>query len=92
MAAATGSVTGVIRDTIGTPVSGMTVQLLNSQQGVVGSASVGPQGKFQLANVGPGDYMLLMTIRGQVERRLPVHPQGQSRDQRSLHAVRRVAA
>jgi outer membrane receptor protein involved in Fe transport len=72
VAMAAGPVTGVIRDASGTAMSGATLQLLNSEQAVLAGATADSQGKFQLAAVNPGDYVLLVTRLGQVERRLPI--------------------
>ncbi|MBI1789657.1 MAG: TonB-dependent receptor [Acidobacteria bacterium] len=69
---AAGPVSGVIRDASGAAVPNVTLQLLNSAQAVIAAARADSQGRFQLARVGPGDYVLLVARRGQVERRLPV--------------------
>lgn len=65
-------VTGVIRDASGQPIAGATLQLLNSEQAVLASATADSQGKFQLGSINPGDFVLLVTRLGQVERRLAV--------------------
>ena len=72
VAMAAGPVAGVIRDASGTAMPGVTLQLLNSEQAVLASAKANSQGRFQLADVNPGDYVLQVTRLGQVERRLPV--------------------
>ena len=69
---AAGPVIGVIRYASGGAAPDVTIQLLNSEQAVIASAKADSQGRFQLAGVNPGDYVLLVARLGQVERRLPL--------------------
>ena len=71
-ALAAGPVSGVIRDVSGAAVTDVTLQLLNSGQAVIASAKADSQGSFQMPEVNPGDYVLLVARLGQVEQRLPV--------------------
>lgn len=55
---AAGPVIGVIRYASGGAAPDVTIQLLNSEQAVIASAKADSQGRFQLAGVNPGDYVL----------------------------------
>ncbi len=63
---------GVVRDSAGTPVAQASVQILDARQNAVARATSGPRGDFQIAAVAPGDYVLLVR-RASLERRLPLH-------------------
>jgi hemoglobin/transferrin/lactoferrin receptor protein len=64
---------GVIQDPSGAPLAGVRLQLLTAGGAVVASAASSAEGRFQWDAVQAGDYVLVVTRHGQVERRLPVH-------------------
>src|SRR5450631_4756407 len=54
--AAPGSVSGVVRDSAGTPQIGAVVQLLRPDLSVVSVVYTTSKGNFTFANVAPGNY------------------------------------
>ena len=57
-------VSGVVTDAQGRPANGARVSLATSMPGVSPGAMVAPDGRFELANVVPGDYALVVTYDG----------------------------
>ena len=66
------AISGVVRDTAGVFVPQASVQILDSHQNAVASATTGAKGDFEIPGVAPGDYVLLIRRSG-LERRLPLH-------------------
>jgi hypothetical protein len=54
--AATGSVSGLVRDTAGVPQIGAVVQLLSPDLTVIATVSTGDDGRFSISSVLPGRY------------------------------------
>jgi len=71
-AEAEGTVSGEVRDENGALVSGASVALLNSQRTTIGNGKTDPQGRFTIADVPPGSYLLVISSQGFAERRLAV--------------------
>jgi hemoglobin/transferrin/lactoferrin receptor protein len=66
------SVAGVITDPSGAPVPGARVQILTPQQAVVRSASSDNAGRFDLRDVPPGSYVVVVTAPGFSEHRVAI--------------------
>ncbi|MBI3208263.1 MAG: TonB-dependent receptor [Candidatus Solibacter usitatus] len=65
-------ITGVIRDASGAVAPGLNLQLVNSERAVLASVTTDARGRFSLIGITAGDYMLVVTRLGSVERRLPL--------------------
>ena len=66
------SVSGLLTDSAGAPVSGASVSLVSPQGSVRGSARSTSQGEFRIANVAVGTYLLLVESPGFASRRMAV--------------------
>lgn len=71
---ATGSVTGVVRDSSGGVVPGATVSLVNQGTNVSRRRMTNPAGAYSFVNVLPGNYALTVEKTGFKQVALPVFP------------------
>jgi Carboxypeptidase regulatory-like domain len=58
------NVSGVVLDSSGAAVGDALVSLLSAQQVTAGTAKTDSQGRFTLADIGVGQYLLVITSRG----------------------------
>ncbi len=71
-AAETGSVSGIVRDSLGAAVAEADVSLLNARRATVGNARTDADGHFVIRNIPVGGYLLVVTSAGFTERRIAV--------------------
>ena len=79
------SVTGIVRDPSGAVVTNAAVSLLNAQQAIIGTAITNAEGRFVIADVPAGSYLLVVGFEGFTERRIQVRVGGP--EQNSLEVV-----
>ncbi len=67
------TVSGVVLDASGAVVADASVSLLNAQRIVVAGTKTDAQGRFTMAEVPTGNYLLLVVSRGFADRRMAVN-------------------
>ncbi len=70
--AAAAGLTGVVIDPSGAPVAGARIQILSPQSAVIRSAQTGQDGRFELADLEPGSFVIVAMASGFAERRVAV--------------------
>jgi len=68
----TGSITGIVRDTMGEALAGARLSLLSGERTAVAGAQSDADGRFVLDKVQPGRYVLAVSLPGFQDRRVPV--------------------
>jgi hemoglobin/transferrin/lactoferrin receptor protein len=67
------NISGVVRDSSGAVLVDANISLLNAQSAIIGTTKTDAQGRFSIANVPEGSYVLVVNSQGFTENRTVVN-------------------